>query len=463
MDRQPGASLIARVPFRVGLRTIGCRANAADTQALAELLETAGVPLARGAQEAAVYVVHTCTVTHRADADARKLVRGLHRRHPSAKVVLVGCLAQVSPDSLRDLPGVAAVVGATARAELPALLAELAAAGGMPGLCFPEGSPVALRPASAIRSLPRDRARPLLKIQDGCDRACAYCIVPRARGPGRSLAPAEVLAAARRYAALGAEEIVLSGVHLGAYGRDAGAPFGLAELLAGLDEELARFARRETPRIRLSSLEPDEVDQPLLDLLRRPRFCGHLHLPLQSGDDAVLRAMRRPYGAEDFRRTVERARRALPDAALGADVIVGFPGESRASFERTLAFVEGLDLSYLHVFSYSERPGTPAASFPYPVDPRERRDRSRRLRALGEAKRAAFHRRQEGRRARVLVETPWRADGGLQRGDTGNYVPVVLDGLAWEVGRLVSVTLGALRSGRVSALPVSAQGAGLRS
>ena len=434
-------------PLRVGIVTIGCRANAADSQGLAELLQAGGVEVAPAGEDAALYVVNTCTVTHRADADARATVRRLHRQHPTAPIVVTGCAAQVAQKTLRGLPGVVAVVGNAERATLPEVLAEHLPRSPGPPLVFPAVEPVALRPADAIRRLPAERSRPLLKVQDGCDRACAYCIVPRARGPARSLHPDAVVDAATRYAQLGAEEIVLSGVHLGLYGRDPGAPLGLAGLLDRLD---GAFDAPDVPRFRLSSLEPDEVDEALLAVLRRPRFCRHVHLPLQSGDDAILKAMRRPYGSHDVAATVAAIRRSLPSAALGADVIVGFPGETEESFERTVAFLGGLDLTYLHVFSYSQRPGTPAAELPSPVPPAVRKARSTRLRALGEGWRAAFHRAQGGRRARVLVESPRRSVGG-QRGLTGNFVSVTIEGPRAPEGRLIGAVLDVGTDGRVVA------------
>ena len=459
--------------LRVAFVTIGCKANVADTRMLAESLAAAGlevVPSGAGgaaADPAAdVFVLNTCTVTHRADADARAAVRKLRRAHPNARIVATGCLAEVTPEALAALPEVDAVIGNRGKGDVGALLAAVApadrrhapevepiapdadppAAAGSPpnAVGAAPAAPgadrlvadrlVAYRPVEAIRELPSDRTRPFVKVQDGCDHTCTYCIIPRARGRSRSLPPADVLATVRRYGELGAAEVVLTGIHVGMYGRDlpAGRP-SLAGLLERLDDG------SPSPRIRLSSLEPDELDERLLSVLSRPRFCPHLHLPLQSGDDGVLARMGRRYTTADYAATVARARAALPTAAIGADVIVGFPGESEAAFERTLGFVAALPLTYLHVFPFSPRAGTPAASYPDPVPPPVARGRAQRLRELGARMRRTFHERLVGTSAAVLIQDV-RADGS-RRGLTEHYVPVTLRACAAPAGSIVVATL----------------------
>jgi len=443
-------------PLRVAFVTIGCKANVADSTMLAEALAAAGLAVVEVEAGADVVVLNTCTVTHRADADARATVRRLRREHPAARIVATGCLAEVSPEALAALPEVDAVLGNRAKADVTQVLAALS----LPGAADRRGAVesrsdprVAFRPVSAIlapptgrsrgpRVLPFGGTRPYVKIQDGCDNACTYCIIPRARGRSRSLPVEDVLATLRRYGELGAAEVVLTGIHVGMYGRDLAPATDLAALLARVD------AAAPGPRVRLSSLEPDEVDDRLLAALRRPTFCPHLHLPLQSGDDETLRRMARRYTTAEYAAVVARARAALPDAAIGADVIVGFPGESDAAFERTRAFVAGLDLTYLHVFAFSARAGTPAASFPDPVPAAVARARSAALREVGARQRRAFHGRLVGTRTTVLVQQ--ERGPGRFRGLTEHYVTADLRASGVLPGALVPATI------------VAADGAGVR-
>lgn len=455
-------------PLRVAVVTIGCKANVADSTMLAEALAAAGLELVPADGAAAdVFVLNTCTVTHRADADARATVRRLRREHPTARIVATGCLAEVTPASLAALPEVDAVLGNRGKADLAQLLAAVApderrhgAANGGGASSEPSASsvvgpapPVSFRPVAAIRALPTGRSRPFVKVQDGCDNACTYCIIPAARGRSRSLPPGEVLATLRRYAELGAVEVVLTGIHVGMYGRDLGGLLDggrsdLAGLLARVDEERAGWPGPGM-RVRLSSLEPDEVEERLLAALRRPTFCPHLHLPLQSGDDEVLRRMGRRYTTADYAAVVASVRAALPDAAIGADVIVGFPGESDAAFERTRAFVAGLELAYLHVFAFSPRRGTPAAGYPDAAPPLVARARSAALREVGAQQRRAFHERLVGTRTTVLVQQ--ERGPGRFRGLTEHYVTVDLRAPGARPGELAAATIVAAERGGVRA------------
>lgn len=395
-----------------------------------------------GESVADVVVVNTCTVTRRADQESRQLIRRIARERPSARIVVTGCYAQRAPDEVRGLPGVALVLGTAERETIAARMDALAGSGAACRVAVAPGrsrrrAPDASREASELTaaappaaSLELGRARALLKIQDGCDAFCSYCIVPYVRGRSRSLAPQVILARARRLLSAGFREIVLTGADLGDY--DA-VPLArlVADLLAlptegGGGAPPAAAAPRH--RLRLSSIEPHKVDDSLVRLLAtEPRLCRHLHLPLQSGSASVLRAMRRAYTPRDYARLVERVAADGP-VAIGGDVIVGFPGEGAREFEETMAFVASLPIAYLHVFRYSERPETRSAASLAPTEtPGVVRERAERLRALGEVKRRAFERSLVGTEREVLLEAR-RSPEGFTLGTSDLYASVALDG-----------------------------------
>jgi len=392
------------------LASLGCRANQEELEALRAQL------LAQGAREvpypgpADIVIVNTCAVTTSAQAQSRQTVRRAGRTGPACLIV-TGCGAQLDPAQFALLPGVSRVVGNRAKA---GIVATIDAARREPGVAIDWSADPSL--AGFLRrtgsAAPR-RTRALLKVQDGCDAACAYCIVPRLRGRPVSRDPAEVVAEAERLAAVGTREIVLTGVNLGLYGRGAGG-------LAGLLERLERLP--EGVRLRLSSLEPMTIDEAFLERFAvSARICAHLHLPLQSGDDAVLARMGRPYDAAGFAALVRRITRARPRVGLGVDVIAGFPGETDAAFAATRALLEALPITYLHAFAYSPRPGTPAAAMPDPVPEALRRARVHALRELDARLRRRFRERLRGTRSEVLVE---RLRDGEFEGLTPEYVRV---------------------------------------
>ena len=425
--------------MRIATTTLGCKANQGDTDALREGIVQAldgAVHLVDTAERADVVVVNTCTVTHTADADARQVIRRLRRVSPSARIVVTGCYAQTDRETLEAMPEVDVVVGNVHKATLPALVARLARGESGPAAARTGGrewSPT-LRDAVAIRSLPAGRTRPFVKVQDGCNYVCSFCIIPSARGRSRSRSLDEVVDEVRAYEVAGAQEVVLTGIHLGHWGRDMTPrqPFG--RLVRSL------LDRTECVRLRISSLEPNEVDRDVLDLVaNHPRVCGHLHVPLQSGCDRILARMRRVYRTAWYTEIIGRFRDALPRGAWGIDVMVGFPGETDADFQETVRYLEGLDFTYLHVFPYSPRHGTEAATLPDAVDPRTQRERTRVLAALSDARRAAHATAAVGEVGRVLVEV--RRTGQRLRGFTEHYVPVTFDGPSAWVNRLVDVRI----------------------
>jgi threonylcarbamoyladenosine tRNA methylthiotransferase MtaB len=337
-------------PPRVALKTLGCKVNQYDSQEIREAFEQAGYVLVPFEEAADVYVINSCTVTGEADKDARKLARNAKRRSPGALVVMTGCYAATRADEVGAIPEVDLVVPRT----------------GTGPLCVPDHDPQAVLVAcvqgrkEGLSRFP-GHTRAFVKVQDGCDSRCAYCVVPLARGPSRSRPLPEALAQVTQFARAGHREVVLVGVHLGMYGQDFAPPVTLAELVR-------QCLRVEgLGRLRLSSLEPREVTDELVELIAEhapqpgqpgPFLCRHLHLPLQSGDDEVLRRMGRPYDAAVFAELVCRVAGRIPGVALGADVMVGFPGETDEAFANTVQLIEALPLTYLHVFSYSRRPGT---------------------------------------------------------------------------------------------------------
>jgi threonylcarbamoyladenosine tRNA methylthiotransferase MtaB len=403
------------------IEQFGCRATQADAAAIERQLRERGFAQASESACADIVIVNTCTVTAAADTQARDAIRKLHARNPAARVIATGCYAQRAPEELAALPGISWVVGNSHKPEIPSLM-------DLPRGGTPERSTVGFVPTSALgdeklsllhgpakiltgdifeqRSLlaapvvggEGNHTRPVVKIQDGCNSRCAYCVIPFVRGRSRSLEPAQVIEEIARLSASGYREIVLSGINLGTYGRDLSPRIELLDLLRRILDETA------VERLRISSIEPMDVTEELIALFASSdRMARHFHMPLQSGCDRALAAMHRWYRAEHYARRVELIRERLPDAGIGADVIAGFPGETDAERAETVAFIRALPFTYLHVFSYSRRPGTRAAELPNQVPAPEVKKRARELRALGEEKAGEFRRSQVGRLLRVLT------------------------------------------------------------
>jgi len=421
--------------IRVNWATFGCKANQADTDALSDEVSARlgdEVEFVSDYESADVVVMNTCTVTHQADTDARKAIRRVKRRSPGAKIVVTGCYAQVAEKRLATWPEIDHLVGNVHKATIPSLIQRINSPTSDEVVPQTSDWDPSMRSPDAIRGLPATRTRPFLKVQDGCNYVCSFCIIPEARGASRSLALSEVLASAQRLEEAGAHEIVLTGIHLAHWGRDLTPKQTFVDLLHAL------IGATERVRFRISSIEPNEVTDEFLSLVaEEERICDHLHVPLQSGDDAVLKRMRRVYRVDWYRRIFEAFRSQCPDGAWGIDVMTGFPGETDEEFQNTYRFLRSLDFTYLHVFPYSAREGTVAAELPDPVDPRVRKVRTQRLLALSKSHQKAHYERAVGKHHPVVVEN--RRVNDQLRGLTGNYVPVLFDGSSQLMETLTSV------------------------
>jgi threonylcarbamoyladenosine tRNA methylthiotransferase MtaB len=389
----------------VAVLTLGCKLNQADSEAIARKLGGEGVRVVdRAVPGADAFVINTCSVTHVADRKARHLVRLARRLSPGAQVVLTGCYAETAPANVRELTGADQVLSNAEKADLPGRLLRTLRARGDPST----GCPTPLRGGL--------RTRAFIKIQGGCNELCAFCIVPYTRGREESVPVDEIVRQVQAREVDGALEVVLTGTQLGNYGRDLGwREHGPRPVLQAL------LDRTSVPRIRLSSLQAQDISPELLSLWQDPRLCPHFHLPLQSGSDAVLGPMRRRYTAEQYRQAVEMIRERVPDVSITTDVIAGFPGETDADFEATYALCEELEFAAMHCFPYSRRPHTGAALMDGHLPPQVRRERLERLLALGRRVGETFRGRFLGRTFDVLWE---QESGGRWQGLTPNYIRV---------------------------------------
>lgn len=429
-------------PTTVALATLGCKVNQYDSAVMEEALIAQGCRITAFRSEADVYIINTCTVTQKTDFQSRQLIRRAHKANPAAQIIVTGCYAQVAPDALAQIPGVSLVLGNAEKQAIADFIHPVSDA----------STARVIVSDSRIRSCFNDpplrsfsgHTRAFLKVQDGCESFCSYCIVPYARGRCRSLPPGEVVKRLFTLSAAGFREVVLSGVHLGAYGTDLTPRCSLLSLLQVIEHNAP------VPRVRLSSLEPMDIHHDLIDFLSASRtICPHLHLPLQSGDDAVLARMNRPYRAADFRELANALRSSIPHLCLGTDLIAGFPGETEAQFRSTCELLESLPISHAHIFPYSRREKTAAANFPGQVPQPVIKARSAVLRSIGMEKRREFYASFLGKELKVLVEG--RADGlpGHVRGWSSNYIPVVFEGPAGLRNHEVAVTAGRLEGNTV--------------
>jgi threonylcarbamoyladenosine tRNA methylthiotransferase MtaB len=388
-----------RLQDKFYVQNFGCRASQADGATLQASLAARGMHPVDARSAADLVVLNTCTVTASADYDVRQTIRRVHRENPAARILVTGCYAQRAPQELAELPGVEWVVGNSHKADIVNIVNSTAPYHGRVwvGDIFAQTD----IPTFPIVEAGADRARPNLKIQDGCHNRCSFCVIPFVRG-GNRFTPADLVVEQLRSIAARYREVVLTGINLGRWGRVAGSEMRLAGLLRRL------LAETDIDRIRISSVEPMDFSDDLLGLMAEsPRIARHVHAPLQSGSDAILRKMHRKYRPRHYADRVQKARTLMPDAAIGADVMTGFPGETDALFEESRQFIESMPFTYLHVFTYSERPGTKAVTMDGAVPVEVRRERNRILREVGERKNRSFRDGFIGRRlSAVTLEQP---------------------------------------------------------
>jgi len=403
----------------VTIATLGCKVNQFESEAIIDSLEHQGYRTVPFGDPADITILNTCTVTHRADFQSRQMVRKALRFSPTSLLIVTGCYAQVEPQAFAEMKGVTYLLGNREKHLIPELLPQIEQ-GRMERLQVSDIEKETRFLDVPLTSFHR-HTRAFLKIQDGCDAHCSYCIVPHARGRSRSLSPERIIEHCARLKEKGFKEVVLTGIHIGAYGQDFSPIFSLEKLLE-------RLERSETPpRIRLSSIEPLDFSPTFVSFLTQSaKVCPHLHLPIQSGDDDILRKMNRNYTSSFLSSLINELHRRIPQISLGADVIVGFPGETEKQSQRTRELMETLPLSYLHVFPFSRRKGTPASRLPHQVRESVITERAEALRTLGKKKRQNFYGGFLRQTLDVLVQDQQDKRTGLWKGLSRNYIPVLL-------------------------------------
>ena len=411
------------------IKTLGCKVNQCESEAIQSALLESDQGFACDANgDADVVIVNTCTVTRKAAMQSRQAVRQAIRANPGARIVVTGCHAQVASEELAAIEGVDLVIGNKEKHRLSGRILEAMpeSVDNLARVQCPD-----IEGVDQFEILPSiahgGRTRPFLKIQDGCNAFCTYCIVPYARGRSRSLPVAQVLDQIESLGKMGYREVVLTGIHIGYYGADLNPAVNLHDLLCRIRD--AGFI----DRVRVSSIEPAELSDNIIELAAADenvsgRLCPHFHIPLQSGDDGILKRMHRPYTRDDFHALIHRIIDRIPEAAIGVDTLIGFPGETDDAFQNTYDLIESLPVAYLHVFPFSARQGTPAFNYPDQVATQTIKHRCEKMRRLGDQKRRAFYRRHVGKSMIVLVEETRDKHSGRLKGLTGNYIPVLIDG-----------------------------------
>jgi len=427
---------------KVAFHTLGCKLNLAETSSISRNVAKAGYEIVDFNVEADAYVINTCSVTENADKECRFLIRGILNKSPEALIAVIGCYAQLKPDEISALPGVDLVLGANEKFNLPFHLERIA----KKGKAQVHSCSVSEIDFFSEAYTLDNRTRAFLKVQDGCDYTCSYCTIPLARGASRSDSISNVVANAKKIAAKGVKEIVLTGVNIGDFGRTL-LPVGSVKN-EGESVKNERFldlikqldAIQEIYRFRISSIEPNLLKDEIIEFVASSRrFVPHFHLPLQSGSDSILKKMRRRYTSASFSNRVHKIKQLIPDCCIGVDVITGFPGETEADFLETYHFLNALDISYLHVFTYSERKNTDAPDLGNPVRINERRNRNKMLRILSEKKLRKFYEENMDSSHTVLFEQ--ESKGGCMYGYTENYIKIKSDFDSSLVNQLVPVTL----------------------
>jgi threonylcarbamoyladenosine tRNA methylthiotransferase MtaB len=426
------------------ITTLGCKVNRYESEAISEKLETQGWHVAEVGTTADLCIINTCTVTQKAAMQCRQAARRAIRENPGALTVVTGCYAQTSPEVFIAMENVHYVIGNAYKDQIVQLISSDTERGPVRTSVEDLSAPCPFQDMPLTKF--GNRTRPFLKIQDGCDAFCAYCIIPYARGRSRSLSPEVINKRLGSLKESGYEETVLCGINLGRYGADLEPSTSILDLIQRIDGPTGMT------RLRLSSIEPGELSEDLIKLLATSQHvCPHLHIPLQSGDDDVLKAMSRPYSSTYYRDLIHHIVDLMPDVAIGVDVLVGFPGETQGAFENTCGLVEGLPVSYLHVFPFSKIEQTAAGALTNTLTPEEIKKRCGHVRAIGQAKRAKFYQKAVGSTCEVLIEGKRDRITGHLKGLTRNYIPVLVEGDNDWMNRLVQTRITKVESGRISA------------
>lgn len=411
--------------MKISVLTLGCKVNQAESSLIEGSLKSSGHQIVDVAEKPDVCIVNTCTVTAKSDCQSRQLIRKAHRA--GARVFVTGCYSELNKESVQSIKGVEAIVNNTNKLSIIGRLSNKT-----------------IDASSCLTTIAKSRF--FLKIQDGCNYSCSYCAIPKARGASKSIIPDTVISGAVGAVSSGYNEIVLTGIHLGTYGVDLKPKVTLSKLIETI------LKQTTIKRMRLSSIEVREIDDELLDLLTDKRICNHLHIPLQSGDDRILKLMNRTYNSGHFSFKIKRISKRIPGISIGTDVIVGFPGEGDTEFQNTYTLLEHLPISYMHVFPFSSRPGTFASQMPDKTSPGTKKERAQRLALLSERKKAGYMLEHIGKTLDVLIEDS-NMDGTCS-GITGNYLKVIVPSGSHTRGSLISVRIQGIQKGKLIGIPI---------
>ncbi|MEK7306334.1 MAG: tRNA (N(6)-L-threonylcarbamoyladenosine(37)-C(2))-methylthiotransferase MtaB [Nitrospirota bacterium] len=434
--------------MKIAFATLGCKVNQYDTAIMEEEAKSISCEIVPFDEEAEIYVINTCTVTGRSDYQSRQLVRRAFNKNRGCKIVVTGCYAETGIEELSRMDGVEAIIGNAGKNNIKRYLEGLKEQKEKSIYVGDKGDKGPIK-QPMIKGFD-GRTRAFLKVQDGCDSGCSYCIIPKVRGKSRSLLPDKVIEQARLFEQAGFKEIVIAGIHLGYYGKDLLPKIDLSDLLTRIVEKTS------IPRIRISSIDPNEVDERLLSLiLSSDRICRHLHIPIQSGDDMTLKRMKRGYSSSYYRDLIIHIKERIPDIGIGTDVIVGFPGEDEEAFENSFRLLGSIPVDFFHVFSFSPRAGTEAASAPGRVTKVVIKQRNLVMRDLGRKKGQQFRSKFVGRRLTLLIEDERDQPTGLLKGYSDNYLKILIEGEDSLKGHLVIVRINGIKADNLIGSPVS--------
>ena len=416
---------------RFTIKSLGCKVNQCESEAIADALKKSGIEeISPEAPQhlADICIINTCTVTQKASMQSRQAIRQAIRANPKAKIIVTGCYAEIEPEAIKQINDTCSIIGHSKKNKITEIIIN--------------GNPAKTAIPEQLCSI--QKTRPFLKIQDGCNAFCTYCIVPYARGRSKSMPPEQVLEKIFSLQKNGYHETVLTGIHLGAYGHDLNPATDLYTLLKTIE------LSKPSCRIRLSSIEPHELTDNIIDLVAKSNiFCRHFHIPLQSGDNFILEKMHRPYTREFFNDLVFKIHKSIPDAAIGVDILAGFPGETDKAFENTYSLIKKLPVTYLHVFPFSPRQGTPAAEYPDQISHAVVKPRTARLRELGVFKKKAFYSSSIGKTVEIIIEGK-RTKTDYLKGVSSNYMPVLVNGKDDLKNSIVKVRINKLNDNFVA-------------